>query len=148
MTGSQSRYDRRGIAIAALCFVHCVAGPFLLSFAGLSSLLNISEKFDLLFLCGSAAMGALALVPAYRTKHRRASCLMLFAAGVLCLLLRRHVAWRAISIEPVAAATGAILIISAHVLNLRFSKQCGCCHPLADTKSNRVSPVTLPERNS
>jgi hypothetical protein len=148
MIRSQSRYDLRGIAIAVLCFVHCVAGPFMLSFAGLSSLLNISEKFEPLFLCGSAAMGALALVPAYRTKHRRISCLMLFAAGVLCLLLRRHIEWRSIPIEPVAVAMGAILIISAHALNLRFSKQCGCCHPLADTNSNRVSSVTLPERNS
>jgi hypothetical protein len=147
MISSQSRYDRRGIAIATLCFAHCVAGPLLLSFAGLSSLLNVSEKLEPMFLCASAAMGALALVPAYRTKHRRASCLVLFAAGVLCLLVRRHITWRAIPIEPVVAAMGACLIIGAHVLNLRFSKRCGCCHSQPETNSSGASRLTFPERN-
>jgi hypothetical protein len=138
MNSSQSRYDRRGIVIASLCFLHCIAGPFLLSFAGLSSLLNVSEKFEPVFLCGSAAMGALALVPAYRRKHRRVSCLVLFASGVLCLLLR-HLRWRDISIEPVAAAVGAGLIIGAHVLNLRFSQHCGCCHERTETIHKEVN---------
>ena len=147
MIRSQSRYDQRGIAIATLCFVHCVAGPLLLSFAGLSSLLNASEKFEPLLLCGSAVLGVVALVPAYRTKHRRASCLMLFSAGLLCLLLRRHIDWRAIPIEPIVAAMGACLIIGAHVLNLRFSKHCGCCHSESGPNSSETSRFTLPERN-
>jgi hypothetical protein len=122
-----SRADRRGMLIASLCFVHCVAGPVLLSSAGLASLVGLSEKIEPVFLLGSAAMGAVALVPAYRKKHGRASCLALFGAGFLCLLLRRHVQWRDLPIEAVAEGMGALLIVGAHVLNLRLSRRCQCC---------------------
>lgn len=128
-----SSADRRGMLLASLCFVHCVAGPVLLSFAGLSSLVGLSEKVEPLFLLGSAALGVIVLVPAYRKKHGRLSCLALFACGFLCLLLRRHIGWRAISVEPIATALGACLIIGAHVLNLRFSRRCACCDPASKT---------------
>ena len=124
-----SRADRRGVLIASLCFVHCVAGPVLLSIAGLESLVNVSEKLEPLFLVGSAAMGASALVPAYRKKHGRLSCLALFGSGILCLLLRDHTGWRVIPTESILAALGVGLIICAHVLNLKFSQRCGCCDP-------------------
>ena len=125
--------DRKGVLLASLCLVHCVAGPVLLSFAGFASLINVSEKFEPLFLLGSAAMGGIALVPAYRKKHGRIACLAMFGSGLLCLLLRRRFALGTIAIEPVAAAIGASLIIGAHLLNLRFSKRCGCCDPLSET---------------
>jgi len=41
----------------------------------------------------------------------------------------RHIPWRAVHFEPVAAAAGAVLIIAAHVLNVRFSRRCPCCEP-------------------
>lgn len=137
-TLDSSRADRRGMLIASLCFVHCVAGPILLSFAGLASLVNVSEKFEPLFLIGSAAMGVIALVPAYRKNHGRVSCLALFASGILCLLLRHYAGWRIISIEPVAVLLGASLIIGAHALNLRYSRRCRCC----DSSSERLREET------
>ena len=127
-----SRYDRRGMLIASLCFAHCVAGPVLLSFAGFTSLAAASEKLEPLFVLGSATMGLLALVPAYRHKHRRVSCLALFLSGLLCLLLRRHIGWRQIPLESAGAALGAILIIAAHTLNLRLTRRCVCCEPLSE----------------
>jgi hypothetical protein len=133
-----SRADRRGMVLASLCFVHCVAGPVLLAFAGMTSLVSISEKLEPLFLLGSAAMGAIAIVPAYRKKHGRISCVVLFASGLLCLLLRRYLRWRDIPIEPVAAALGASLIIGAHLLNLRYSRRCGCCDPNSETPRNET----------
>jgi hypothetical protein len=130
-----SRYDRKGMLIASLCFVHCIAGPVLLSFAGLASLISVSEKLEPLFLLGSAAMGAIALVPAYRKKHGRMSCLAMFASGLLCLLVRHRIAWRATAIEPAAVAIGATLIAGAHALNLKFSSRCQCCEPASDANS-------------
>ena len=134
-----SRADHRAMVLASLCFVHCVAGPVLLAFAGLTSLVGISEKFEPLFLLGSAAMGAVALLPAYRKKHGRISCIALFASGLLCLLLRHYFRWRDISIEPLSAALGVGLIIGAHVLNLRYSRRCQCCGPLSETICGRDS---------
>ncbi len=135
--------------MASLCFVHCIAGPILLSFAGLSSLLSFSEKLEPLFLLGSAAMGLLAFIPAYRKKHGRKSCLVLFASGLLCLVLRRHVALPVLSIEPVATAIGLTLIIGAHALNLRYSRRCQCCEPLAKSEFTLTTATAAnPERNS
>src|SRR5258706_3425692 len=122
-----SSFDRRGIVIAFLCFVHCVAGPILLSVAGLASLISISEKLEPLFLLGSAAMGAIALVPSYRKKHRRMSCLAMFGSGLVCLFLRHHIGWRPMVAESVGASAGVILIVGAHILNLRFTRTSRCC---------------------
>jgi len=122
-----TRADRRGILIASLCAVHCVLGPVLLSFAGLASLAGVSEKFEPLFLIGSAAMGVVALVPSYRKKHGRLSCLTLFGVGFLCLALRHRIELRAIPFESVAAAVGTSLIVGAHMLNHKLSRRCTCC---------------------
>jgi len=127
-----SRADCRGMVIASLCFVHCVAGPLLLTFAGLTSLGRVSDGIEPLFLLGSAAMGVVALVPAYLKRHGRASCLTLFGFGLVCLVLGRHIEFRAIPIEPIATALGATLIIGSHALNLRFSKHCECCDPASE----------------
>jgi len=130
--------------IAALCFVHCIAGPVLLSFAGLASMIGISERLEPTFLLASAAMGTMALIPAYRKKHGRLSCLAMFCSGLVVLLARRHIPWRAVPIEPAATAAGAILIIGAHVLNVRFSKRCPCCEPASESsvrKSGEVDSV-------
>ena len=140
-----SHADRRGMLIASLCFVHCIAGPILLSFAGLSSVLSVSEKLEPLFLLGSAAMGVMAFVPAYRQKHGRKSCLALFASGLLCLLLRHHAALPVIPIEPIATAIGLTLIFGAHALNLRYSKRCQCCDPPPKSVDTRI---TIPDENS
>jgi MerC mercury resistance protein len=123
----RSRTDRAGIVIATLCFVHCVAGPGLLTFAGLASVINISERFEVLFLLGSAAMGALALFPAYRRHHGRLSCLAMFGAGFAVLLVRRHIGGSLL--EPASVLIGASLIVGAHVLNVRYSRRCACCEP-------------------
>ena len=134
-----SRNDRRGMLIASLCFAHCVAGPVLLSFAGFASLISVSEKLEPLFLAGSAAMGAMALVPGYRRKHGRISCLALFVFGFLCLLLRHRIVLRAIPVESIASALGASLIIGAHVMNLRFARRCPCCDGGCETLRKEVS---------
>src|SRR3954462_3311541 len=66
--------DRKGIMVAALCFLHCVLGPVLLWFAGFSSLIGVSERMEPLFVLSSIAIGTATLVPGYRHKHGRFSC--------------------------------------------------------------------------
>jgi hypothetical protein len=128
--------------IAALCFVHCVAGPILLSFAGLASMIGISERLEPTFLLASAAMGTMALIPGYRKKHGRLSCLAMFCAGLVCLMVRRHTPWRVVPIEPVATGVGAILIVGAHLLNMRFSKRCRCCEPASESSVEKDGQAT------
>lgn len=126
---AQASGDRKGILIAILCFVHCVAGPLLLSVAGFASLLNLSEKLEPVFVASSLVFGLASLVPAYRRKHRRFSCLVLFLCGLVCLAVLRHIRWTIVP-EVVMTGIGACLIIAAHALNLKFARRCECCDPV------------------
>jgi hypothetical protein len=110
--------------VAFACFVHCIAGPILLSFAGLRSLIGVSEKLNPLFLVASSAVAVITLVPAYRRRHRRIICLVLFGAGVLSLALGRQTPR---GFEMAATICGATLIVSAHILNMRLASRCSCC---------------------
>jgi hypothetical protein len=129
--------DRKGMLVAGLCFVHCVAGPALLAFAGLSSAIGISEKIEPVFLLSSIVFGAAALIPAYRKKHRRRSCLVLFGCGIAFLVLRGRVL-SGPALEYAATGVGAALIIGGHALNLRFSRQCPCCAPDAGDEQQKI----------
>jgi hypothetical protein len=56
----------------------------------------------------------------------------MFIAGLLCLVLKRFVAGRIASFETVATIAGAALVVGAHVLNLRYSRNCACCTPSSE----------------
>jgi peptidoglycan/LPS O-acetylase OafA/YrhL len=118
--------DRRAMLLACVCFIHCVAGPVLLSFAGYSSLIAVSEKFEPLLVLSSVILGSAVLIPAYRRKHRRCSCLAIFLCGLLCLVVLRHRHGMMIP-DAILTGIGVVLIIGAHALNLKFSRQCKCC---------------------
>jgi hypothetical protein len=87
-------------------------------------MIGVSEKLEPTFLVLSAIIGAIALVPAYRSKHGRRICLVLFGSGMVFLLLRQ-LASRAIEIGATACAAG--LILAAHALNIRYLHICRCC---------------------
>ena len=123
-----SRGDKAGMLIAALCFVHCVAGPVLLSVAGFASLVGVSEKLEPLFLLSSLAMGVAALIPGYRRKHGRLSCLAMFCTGIVCLMLRHHIR-SSLPMESIGTGVGACLIAGAHGLNHKLTQRCRCCDP-------------------
>jgi MerC mercury resistance protein len=120
--------DRKAMLLATLCFIHCVAGPVLLSFAGYSSLIAASERFEPVLLLSSLILGSAVLIPAYRRKHRRCSCLALFFSGLLCLVVFRRLHWMMIP-DAILTGIGVVLIIGAHALNMKFSRQCECCEP-------------------
>jgi hypothetical protein len=131
-----TRGDRTGILIASVCFVHCIAGPVLLSFAGYASLIGVSEKLEPLFLLGSLAMGIATLIPGYRRHHGRRSCLVMFCTGILCLVLRHHIPFHLL-MESIGAGIGVCFVAGAHILNLKFSKHCQCCEPVSAPGDDR-----------
>jgi hypothetical protein len=141
---TNTRGDKTGIVIASICFVHCIAGPVLLSFAGFASLIGVSEKLEPLFLLGSLAMGIATLIPGYRRHHGRRSCLVMFCTGIICLLLRHHIHSNLPS-ESIGAGIGVCFIAGAHILNLRFSRKCPCCGPIpAQELSSIRGPQSRP----
>lgn len=99
-------------------------------------MIGISEKLEPLFLLMPATMAAIALVPAYRRKHRRKVCLVLFGSGILCLLARRYASP---TLESAASIFGAGLLITAHILNITFLRRCDCCDQRRD-QSHDMAP--------
>jgi len=129
--------DRTAIVLAAACFVHCVAGPLILAVAGFAGLIGISEKFEPLFLGGSLALGLANLIPGYRHRHGRISCLLLFGVGIATLALRHHVPLNGERTEAIMTAAGAGLIAGAHTLNLRKGRRCECCEAGTNESESR-----------
>ena len=134
--GANSRADRFGMVVASLCFVHCIAGPLLLTLVGFSRLIHVSERFEYVFLLASAATGLAALLPAFLKTHGRISCLTMFCGGLLCLSFKRYLDSRGIAPEMVVVGVGAGLLVGAHALNLRFCRLCPCCNPSAEHKTH------------
>ena len=124
------------MVVAVACLVHCVAGPVLLGFAGFASWIGLSERTEPVLLLTSLALGLATLLPGYRRKHGRRTCIVVFACGIVCLAARR---WIHIStaVEIAATAAGAGLIVGAHALNMRFSRSCICCERMS-AKGDRI----------
>jgi hypothetical protein len=110
-------------------------------------LIGVSEKIEPVFILSSVILGSAILIPGYRRKHRRCSCLALFVGGLFCLVVLRRLDWMPV---PDAALTGigAGLIIGAHALNRKFLKQCECCkdqpsHASSLSRDNVLYPASL-----
>jgi hypothetical protein len=90
-----------------------------------------------LLVLSSVILGSAVLIPAYRKKHRRCSCLALFVCGLLCLIVFRRLDWMMIP-DAILTGLGVALIIGAHALNMKFSQQCECCEPKTFREADRA----------
>src|SRR5438105_7207533 len=120
--------DRVGIWASALCVVHCLLTPVLLSLSAVFVHFLPSEEWVHRSLALVIAfVGAIALVRGFRA-HRRASVICLMVCGLACIffaafkgdLLPGHLA------EVAVTFLGSLLMISAHRLNHTFCKDCAC----------------------
>jgi hypothetical protein len=116
--------DRLGICLAGACAIHCLAGPFV---AGVVPLLEPawtsagSERaLTAISLCGSA----LTLGRACLRVHRRWRILVPFLAGA-GLLSANALAAREGLEGPAASVGGSLLIVAAHMVNIRWCRQRG-----------------------
>lgn len=122
----QTRLDVGGIAVAVLCAIHCV-GPavlvVLLPALALPWLESPWIEWGLLAI--SAALGGIAIVGSGWRQHRRVLPLVLFALGLATLVMSRlewAVGERG---ELPFVVVGAVLIVAAHLRNLRCRASSG-----------------------
>jgi hypothetical protein len=121
--------DSLGIATSALCVVHCVLTPVLISLSAVAAhLLPAEEKTHRAFAVLVTLLGAIALVRGFR-KHGRRRILALMAAGLTLILtgacfgeqLPSHLA------EVLVTLAGSALMITAHRMNHTFCRDCQQC---------------------
>jgi len=125
--------DRVGVWASALCFVHCVATPVVLSLSAVSAhFLPSEEHTHRVMAVLVTALGAAALVGGYR-RHKRRSILVLMIAGLALIFtgawfgdcLPNH--WAEVGIT----LAGSCLMIAAHRRNHTFCQRCVRCDDTA-----------------
>jgi len=124
-----SNLDRAGVYASALCFVHCLATPVLLSLSAVSAHFLPSEEHTHRAMAVLVTLlGAVALLTGYR-RHRRRTILVLIASGLALIfagawfgdLLPSH--WTEVAIT----LAGSCCMIAAHRLNHTFCQRCVRC---------------------
>jgi hypothetical protein len=121
--------DRLGIWASALCVVHCIVTPVLLSMSVVfSRLIPGEERTHRTLAVGIAALGAIALINGYR-RHGRRRVFAMMGAGLVFIFVGAFYGSRmpAHIDEVLVTMTGSVLMIAAHRMNHTFCKSCGIC---------------------
>ena len=121
--------DNLGIWASALCVVHCIATPILLSMSVVFvHLIPGEEKTHRTLAMGIAVLGAIALVKGFRT-HGRPIILAMMAAGLAFIFAGAFGGDRLPShgYEVAVTMTGSVLMIAAHRMNHTFCNACRRC---------------------
>jgi hypothetical protein len=121
--------DNLGIWASALCVVHCIVTPVLISASAVfAHFIPGEEKTHRALAVGVAALGAIALVKGFRT-HGRRRILGLMALGLGFIfagafygdVLPSH------RYEVAVTMTGSLLMITSHRMNHTFCSDCRRC---------------------
>jgi uncharacterized membrane protein YfcA len=121
--------DRLGIIASALCFVHCILTPVVLSLSAVwAHYLPSDERIHRALAVIVAGIGCFAIVRGYR-KHRRLRVLSLMGTGLACIFSGAYFGNRLPSHLAEVAVTmlGSSLMIAAHLINHTFCRNCRNC---------------------
>ena len=120
--------DKLGIWASALCLVHCILTPVVLSFSIVyAHFLPSEEKTHRTLAVLIALLGALALLKGYRF-HRRRRVLLLMGIGLTAIFAAAY--WGdhlpSHGAEVFVTFVGSCFMIAAHRLNHTFCRNCKC----------------------
>ncbi len=121
--------DQIGVWASALCVVHCMVTPVLISLSVVSvHLLPSEERTHRLLAVVIAALGALALVKGYRS-HRHMRVLILMLIGLAFIFGAAYWGDRLPShrAEVLVTLLGSSFMITAHRINHTFCRSCRSC---------------------
>ncbi len=112
-------WDALGITASIACAIHCAVLPLFLASLPLFGI-NIIENmaFEIGMIILAFVIGIYALWHGYKWHHHKKLPVVLFTAGMLCLVLKQILLdWHNVLLIP-----AVILIITAHFLNYRFCR--------------------------
>lgn len=107
--------------MSAICALHCLVLPALLSFSMFTGLALLEHPaMEVGVVVYSGIIGVVSLLPSYFRHHRKFVPIIMFVTGMLAL----NMSWFHLAIDPSACMVcGAVLIASAHFLNYRYCKK-------------------------
>jgi hypothetical protein len=121
--------DNLGIWASALCVVHCIVTPVLISASAVfAHFIPGEEKTHRTLALGVAALGAIALIKGFRT-HGRRRILGLMALGLGFIFAGAFYGDHLPShgYEVAVTITGSLLMITSHRMNHTFCSDCRRC---------------------
>ncbi|MDF2178707.1 MerC domain-containing protein [Aliiglaciecola sp. CAU 1673] len=124
-TNSSNLLDKMGIWASSLCALHCLLLPILvplLPFVGASFFAE--NWFERSILTVSMIIGFWALLSGFYRYHRQLYPLYSLVLGGLIYWNKDMFGH---DYEPFTIAIGALLIVAAHILNLRLCQACHQC---------------------
>ncbi|HXB06469.1 MAG TPA: MerC domain-containing protein [Puia sp.] len=119
MSFSRINWDALGVTTSVVCAIHCAVLPLAvatLPILGVNIIHNAGFEYGMIGL--ALVIGLRALWHGFRRHHQRLLPLLLFATGMIFLIAKQIWHNYELALLPLAV-TG---IISAHVLNYRFSR--------------------------
>lgn len=121
--------DKTGVSLSALCLVHCLSTPFLLSFYPVYNEIVNETLFHAVLGPALLAIAAFAFYRGYR-RHRQVRVVVSGALGIAFLfagLLFPHtILLPHFSAQATLSIVGSIFLITAHFWNIRYCR----CQPV------------------
>ncbi|NMP17176.1 MULTISPECIES: MerC domain-containing protein [unclassified Thalassotalea] len=117
--------DRLGITATSLCALHCILLPVLLPVLSLLGLEAwASHEAEHMFLFATLVLGSVALFSGFKRYHRKIyPFYLLFLGGFI--YWHKHSVDE--SVQPLMIIVGAVLLVAAHVVNLKLCNNCRSC---------------------
>jgi hypothetical protein len=119
---TQRIMDTTGFLVSALCAIHCLAVPILLSFAAFGGMALDDPSIEHLVLGVSAALGIGSLLPSYFKHHRKLTALGVLLLGLLLVGIGRFVD-NSTTAEVILTTSGALGITMGHMINFKLCKK-------------------------
>lgn len=116
MSSPRITMDRLGVAVSALCLVHCISGLVLVTLLGIGGTVLLNPAIHEIGLAVAVIVGAIGLGLG-TLRHRRIGLLALGAAGLL--LMASALAVPHGPAEATLTMLGVSLVAAAHILNMR-----------------------------
>lgn len=119
-------WDKLGIAASTVCLVHCLALPLLIPLLPALALVGHGELHSLMLL-PLVALTGLAIVPGY-LRHRAKPVLGTALAGMAACLaaVLAEALFHVHEFDQPLTVTGSLLLVTAHLMNLRRARQPAC----------------------
>ena len=118
----QPSLDTTGFWASAICAVHCIAVPVLLSFSTFGFLAFLENDYiEYTIICISLIVGVTSLLPSYFRHHRKFNALYFLLAGFSLIFFGRFTTNSLY--EIIFTSVGAVCIAFAHLVNFRMCRK-------------------------